>query len=103
MLQGVYRGFAGDASLPDELFAANQRQLAEYYAARRAAQTGADPHVQMLLIDPEVGCQYRLHPPGAKDMSGVRKLPSTAVQGATQLYSRGGLAQLKGCSCHNAH
>jgi len=93
MLQGVYRGFAGDnaaTSAGEQLFAANQRQLADYYAARRAAQTGEDPHVEMLLIDPEVGRQYRLHPPGAREMSRVRKLPPEAVQGTTRLYAKGG-------------
>jgi len=90
MLQGVYRGYAGKDELPDAVFAANQKQLADYYATRRAAQTGETPHVDMMLIDPNVGRQYRLHPPGAQDMSGVRKLPAEAVEGRSNLYAKGG-------------
>lgn len=93
MLQGVYRGYAGSDSLPEQIFAANQRQLAEFYAARRAAQTGEDPHVDMLLINPNVGRQYRLHPPGAKEMSGVRKIQSEVIEGRTNLYAKGGRVQ----------
>ena len=102
MLQGVYRGYAGNspaAAAEGEVFAANQKQLADYYAARRAAQTGEDPHVEMMLIDPNLGYQYRIHPPGAAEMSRVRKLPPEAAQYTTQLYARGGLAQMKACTC----
>lgn len=103
MLQGVYRGYAGNApavGAEGEVFAANQKQLADYYAARRAAQTGEEPHVEMMLIDPNLGRQYRIHPPGAAEMSRVRRLPPEAAQYTTQLYARGGLAQMKECSCH---
>lgn len=90
MLMGVWRGHAGqEADKAAEIFAANQRQLAEYYAARRAAQTGGTPQVEMIMVDPFAGDQYRLHPPGAKSMSGVRKLKpqevkSVAPMGAVQ-------------------
>ena len=89
MLQGVYRGFAGESNPEAELFAANQKQLAEYYARRRAAQTGEDPHVEMMLIDPNAGVQYGLHPSGA-EYSRVRKVPADAVEGRSQLYAKGG-------------
>jgi hypothetical protein len=103
LLQGVYRGFTGDAteaaSAAKPLFTANQRQMAEYYAKRRAAETGDDPHVEMLLIDPFVGQQYRLHPPGVKGAeqteyaSKVRKVKPDEVQGRTKLYAEGGLVK----------
>jgi len=94
MLQGIYRGYAGEFETPEKLFAANQKQMADYYAQRRAAETGGDPHVDMLLIDPNVGLQYRLHPPGAREMSRVRKLPKSAVRDSVNLYADGGLANL---------
>ena len=99
LLQGVYRGFAGPAEAADAakpLFTANQRQMAEYYAKRRAAELGEDPHVEMLLIDPFVGQQYRLHPPSVKGSeqteyaSKVRKVKPDDVQGRTKLYADGG-------------
>lgn len=105
MLQGVYRGYAGDnsaAGLTGDVFAANQRQMADFYAARRAAQTGEPAHAEMLLIDPNAGRQYRIHPPGAKEMSRVRKLPAEAIKDGTNLYARGGLAQMKECACRHA-
>lgn len=89
MLQGVYRGYAGEPRTEGELFTANQRQLADYYAQRRAAQTGEAPHAEMLLINPETGLQYGIHPPGA-EFSRVRKIPAEAVEGRTSLYARGG-------------
>jgi hypothetical protein len=80
MLQGVWRGYAGDAAQEGEKFGANQRQLAEAFAKRRAAQTGAVPRVEMMLIDPELPGKYRIHPPDAKSMSVVRKLKPEDVQ-----------------------
>lgn len=101
MLQGVYRGYAGDDALPAEAFVAHQRPLAEHFAQRRAAQQDAAPHLDMLLVDPFAGsAPYRLHPSGVQEMSGVRKMPAAAIEGRTQLYANGGLAQLKRCSCH---
>ena len=57
MLQQVYRGFAGKPG-KEEIFASPQRRVADYYAAKRAAQTGEAPGVEALLVDPFAGKQY---------------------------------------------
>jgi hypothetical protein len=100
MLQGVYRGRAGEpVDDAESVFAANQRPMAEYYAARRAEETGKEPHVDMMLIDPFVGKQYALHPPttkGAKQTehpSRVRKLKLGDIEGETELYADGGFVR----------
>lgn len=99
MKQGVYRGYAGEASamtLPDSVFVAAQKPLAEVYANRRAAQTGQDPHMEMFLSDKLLDIKdprtqtYRLHPPEARDMSTVRKSKPQELSGRTQLYASGG-------------
>jgi hypothetical protein len=107
MLQGVYRGYAGDgADATGDVFTANQKQLADYFAQRRAAQTGQQPHTEMLLIDPNTGVQYGLHPPAMPehkipqpDYSRVRKVKPEEIVDRTQLYAKGGLAQVKECAC----
>lgn len=104
MRQGVYRGYAGDNSAmtaEGPLFIANQRPMADMFAQRRAMQTGQDPHVEMFLLNPATKApQYRIHPPEADNMSRVRKVDPRVLSGRTELYARGGLAQLKECSCH---
>ena len=97
MLQGVYRGYAGDEALPEQVFTANQKHLADYFAQRRAAQTGQTPHAEMILIDPNTGVQYGLHPPALPEhgipqpeYSRVRKVKPEDVVERTQLYARGG-------------
>jgi len=57
MLQQVYRGFAGKPG-KEEIFASPQRRVADYYAAKRASQTGEAPGVEALLVDPFAGKQY---------------------------------------------
>jgi hypothetical protein len=103
MKQGVYRGYAGDNSamaMEGPLFVANQWPMAETFARRRAWQTGEAPHLEMFLLDPQARTQdYRLHPPDAANMSVVRKVDPRALSGRTELYARGGLAQMKECAC----
>ena len=57
MLQQVYRGFAGKPN-PDEAFVSPQMRVADYYAAKRASQTGLQPGVEALLVDPFAGKKY---------------------------------------------
>jgi hypothetical protein len=60
MLQGVYRGYTGERLEEPVLSTTPQRKVAEYYATRRAATRGEDPHVEMLMVDPFVGKEYGL-------------------------------------------
>lgn len=57
MLQQMYRGFAG---VPDKerVFVSPQRRVAEYYADKRAAQTGQKPGLEAVLVDPFAGRKY---------------------------------------------
>jgi hypothetical protein len=60
MLQGVYRGYTGERLEEPVLSTTPQRKVAEYYATRRAATRGEDPHIEMLMVDPFVGKEYGL-------------------------------------------
>lgn len=77
-----------------ELFATPQRRVAEYYANKRAAQTGERPHLEMLLVDPFAGRQYGHSTMGTGKQEPMttraRKLPAEQVQGRTKLYAGGG-------------
>lgn len=95
MLMGVYRGYAGERGDPTELFATPQKSIADYYARRRAAETGTAPHAEMLLVDPFVGQQYGLSIPIDKhnrdfNITRARKLTPDEVKSRTQLYAEGG-------------
>lgn len=57
MLQQLYRGFAG-APDKERIFASPQRRVAEYYADKRAAQTGQRPGLEAVLVDPFAGRRY---------------------------------------------
>jgi len=57
MLQQFYRGFAG-APGQESVFVSPQRRVADYYAAKRAAQTGQAPGVEAVLADPFAGRAY---------------------------------------------
>lgn len=87
-----------------ELFATPQRRVADYYAEKRAAQTGERPHVEMLMVDPFAGRAYGHSTMGTGKQEPMttraRKLKSEDVKESTQLYRRGGLAMMKECSCH---
>lgn len=57
MLQQMYRGFAG-APDKERVFVSPQRRVAEYYADKRAAQTGQKPGLEAVLVDPFAGRKY---------------------------------------------
>lgn len=57
MLQQMYRGFAG-APDKERIFVSPQRRVAEYYADKRAAQTGLQPGLEAVLVDPFAGRKY---------------------------------------------
>lgn len=81
------------------VFATPQRRVAEFYAQKRAAQTGEAPHVEMLLVDPFAGRQYGHSTPGRGPQrpmtTKARELKPEDVKERTQLKRRGGLAQVK--------
>ena len=106
MLQGMYRGYAGAEPVSPravELFVTPQQRVADYYAQKRAAQTGEAPHAEMVLIDPNTGRVYghsTMGSGGQEPMfTNARKISPEAVIDRTQLYARGGLAHYKECSC----
>ena len=86
-----------------ELFATPQKRVADYYAQKRASQTGDRPHVEMLLVDPFAGRAYGHSTPGSGAQEPMftraRKLKPEDVKDSSQLYAYGGLAQMKECSC----
>lgn len=112
MLQGVYRGFAGEAAAPvsveaapaERLFVTPQKRIADYYAQKRASQTGEAPHVEMLLVDPFVGGSYGHSTMGTGRQppmfTNARKLKPEDIVDRAQLYARGGLARYKECNCN---
>ena len=57
MFQQLYRGFAGSPN-KEEIFASPQKRVAEYYAQKRAAQTGRAPGVEAVQVDPFSGEKY---------------------------------------------
>ena len=57
MFQQLYRGYAGKPGA-EEIFASPQKRVAEYYAKKRAAQTGMQPGVEAVQVDPFAGKQY---------------------------------------------
>jgi hypothetical protein len=95
MLQGVYRGYAGEPGGEEALFASPQKSIADYYARRRAAETGQTPHAEMLLVDPFAGDQYGLsilldRHNRDPNFTRARKLRPEDVVERTQLYAKGG-------------
>jgi hypothetical protein len=94
MLQGFYRGYAGENPDTPELFASPQKRIADYYAQKRAAQTGEAPHAEMILADPFAGRTYGhatagtgANPPME---TRAKKLKPEDVKSRTQLYAKGG-------------
>jgi hypothetical protein len=104
MLQGFYRGYAGDydaakaAAQDSGVFVSPQRAVAEYYAEKRAGQTGLDPHLEMILADPFSGRGYGHSTMGTGKnppmVTRARELAPEDVEGRTQLKKKGGLACL---------
>ena len=82
----------------ESVFASPQRRVAEYYAQKRAAQTGERPHVEMLLVDPFAGKKYGHSIPMDKFnrepvTTRARKLQPEQVKNRTKLYAAGGAVQ----------
>ena len=103
MLQGFYRGYAGEnvpaktAFGTETYFVSPQRKVADYYAQRRAAELGADPHAEMILADPFAtrNNPYGLSIPIDKYnrdflMTRARRVDPDEVKSRTQLYAKGG-------------
>lgn len=93
----------GVLSPASNVFLSPQRRVAEYYAQKRAAQTGLTPHVEMVLTDPFAGRKYGHSTPGSGAVEPLttqaREVLPEDVVSRTQLYSRGGLARLKEFTC----
>lgn len=101
MLQGFYRGYSGDydaqraAQDAGMVFVTPQRPAGEYFANKRAKQTGLDPHLEMVLADPFVGYSYGLNIPIGPENKKVsytkaRQLKPEDVKSSTRLYAEGG-------------
>ena len=99
MLQGVYRGYTGERLAEPVLSTTPQKRVAEYYANRRAAERGEDPHLEMLMVDPFAGKQYGLSLPidqYNRDFitTRARAITPEDVAERIQLKKKGGLACL---------
>lgn len=94
MLQGFYRGFAGEGGSKPDVFVTPQKRVADYYAEKRAAQTGREPHAEMILADPFVGRAYGHSTPGTGAQEPLytraRKMREEDVVERTPLYAAGG-------------
>ena len=103
MLQGFYRGYAGEnkpaqtAFGTETYFVSPQRKVADYYAQRRAAETGAEPHAEMILADPFLlrNNPYGLSIPIDKYnrdflTTRARRIDPDEVKDRTKLYAEGG-------------
>lgn len=94
MLMGLYRGYAGDIGDESKLYAAPSRAVAEYYAKRRSAETGLEPHVEQLMVDPFAGRQYGLSIPmdqyNREPLTTMaRELKPKDIQNRYKLYGAG--------------
>ena len=94
MLQGFYRGYAGENTQTPELFVSPQKRIADYYAQKRAEQTGGAPHAEMILADPFAGKTYGHGTMGTGKnppmTTRAKKLKQEDVKSSTQLYAKGG-------------
>jgi hypothetical protein len=100
MLQGLYRGYAGEQQpAAREFFLTPQKRVADFYAKKRAAQTGAEPHADMVLVPQNAGEVYGHGTIGMPEWgfrepmftNARRKIAPTDIKGRTQLYAAGGL------------
>lgn len=104
MLQGFYRGYAGEnkpaqtAVGNETYFVSPQRKVGDYYAKRRAAETGEDPHLEMILADPFLlrNNPYGLGIPVDKYnrdflVTRARRVDPDEVKSRTKLYAEGGV------------
>lgn len=80
-----------------ELFVTPQKRVADYYAQKRAAQTGEAPHAEMVLIDPATGRRYGHGTLGTGAQGPLRTLAAELkpeeVISTTNLYAQGGLVE----------
>lgn len=94
MLQGFYRGFAGDGGAAPDVFVTPQKRVADYYAQKRAGQTGQEPHAEMVLADPFAGRAYGHSTPGTGKQEPLftraRKMKESDVVDRVPLYAEGG-------------
>jgi hypothetical protein len=103
LLQGYYRGYAGENTPArtmqgtETYFVSPQKRVADYYAERRAAETGGAPHAEMILADPG---SLRNKPYGLglpmdqynRDFvtTRARRIDPDEVKARNQLYAKGG-------------
>jgi hypothetical protein len=82
------------AAPTEPIFTSPQKRVADYYAQKRAAQTGQDPHAEMLMVDPFAGKNYGHITMGSGAQEPIttraRRLMPEDVQEVTQLYADGG-------------
>lgn len=105
MLQGMYRGYAGDydaakaAQDAGLVYVTPQRAVAESYANNRVKQAArrgekVDPHVEMVLVDPASGRRYGHSTLGTGEQGPLRTLAAELqpedVVSTTNLYAEGG-------------
>ena len=105
MLQGMYRGYAGDydaakaAQDAGLVYVTPQRAAAEAYANNRVKQAArrgekVDPHVEMVLVDPASGRRYGHSTLGTGEQGPLRTLAAELqpedVVSTTNLYAEGG-------------
>ena len=79
---------------PADTFVTPQKRVADYYAQKRAAQTGEEPHAEMVLADPFAGRAYGHSTPGTGATEPMttkaRKMGESDIVDRTQLYADGG-------------
>jgi hypothetical protein len=106
MRQGLYRGYSGDRAGAEEIWGSPQKKVADYYAARRAAENAEEPHVEMLMVDPfnaKVNKSLGIpmdkfnREPGVQTQA--RGYAPENIDSRIPLYARGGLARYKECNC----
>ena len=98
MLQGFYRGYAGEPTAEGTTFVSPQKAVADYYAQKRAGQTGLTPHAEMVLADPFAGVKYGHATAGTGAQPNIitqaRKLTPEQITSRTQLYKKGGRVKM---------
>lgn len=82
---------------PADTFVTPQKRVADYYAQKRAGQTGQEPHAEMVLADPFAGRAYGHSTPGTGATEPLttkaRKLRDSDIVDRTPLYQAGGLVK----------
>lgn len=97
---GMYRGYVGDdVSSTEPQFAAMDKNVAEYYARKRAAQTGLPPHLEMIYKQLDAGRKYGHTVPIDQHnrellITQAYELQPEDIKGRYQLKKQGGLASV---------